>query len=169
MSIRGSSGKLPALLAGLMLVAGCGGVSHGDCPEFELTSSMVCERRHALKQKVRAGEYDETNPVSISTHARYQVATPTASSSVVIPVRVSGTRTTFLAVGPVRKARLLDEEGVELAEATPTESCDDTERELMFRLKGAGQWSAWLELELHEGTDAVEIHADDVLSVGLEC
>lgn len=162
---------LALLLGSLVSVWGCD-VSDGDCRDREaLNSDFVCRYRSEYRERVRIGvpveEGDE--PTSISTVRLYEFKLPAQATSAVIPLRLGKRDATYVSVGPVRDARLLDESGAELEGVFASAGCADADREKMFRLEWEGDRVAWLHLELDEGTETVLIQADDAGSVYLVC
>lgn len=88
---------------------------------------------------------------------------PSGSTTGVVRVQVGGSAfSTFLSAAPVKAARLLGQQRAESVGVFADEAC--VEGEHIFRLEWTESRTAWLHLEVDEGTGSIGIQADDAAS-----
>lgn len=163
-------GALLALVLGSLVgVAGCD--LSDDCPTgpTDLWPEWVCKHRGARERIWLKVAAEGEEPPLVHTGRLYELTLPKRTTSIVVPLLLGNMNATYFSVGPVRDARLLDENGTELVGALPAESCADADRERMFRLEWDGHRPAWLHAEFDEGTEHLRLQADDAASLYLLC
>lgn len=163
-------GALLALVLGSLVgVAGCDQTD--DCPTgpTDLWPEWVCRNRGAMERIWLKVAAEGEEPPLLHTGRLYELTVPNGTTSIVVPLQLGGMNATYFSVGPVRDARLLDENGTEFVGALSAEACADADREKMFRLEWEGRRLVWLHAEFEEGTELLQFRADDAASTFLLC